>query len=239
MPIGWTNPYAFEIGGGSSDVELIWQALRDVVGKGGAGEIDTIEDLWRQAKARVIAFSSASMERAALQVFPDRATDWLPYYEALLGIVPGATQTEDERREVAARRFARQLFADVQRLEAYLQEIEPACVVLSIDHDKTDVGQHGRAFAARPYDGSYGSTAQATLFPNYSTEFVVTVRVTLASGVTTIPMQKQLDLARALGELLPAWVDFQVTQVGPSGAGFYADGGADGTSRADLTAVEP
>jgi hypothetical protein len=45
------------------------------------------------------------------------------------------------------------------------------------------------------------------------------------------------DGERLLNSALPAHVDYVVSQEGTSGAGFYADGGPDGTSVADLTAI--
>lgn len=224
------------VGGGPSDVEAIWQALRDAVGKGGAAAEDTIEDLWRQARARAIAFSSASMERAALQVFPNLATDWIEYYESLLGVVPPVGATEQDRRDEIARRFARELRADGQNLLTALQEIEPTSELLAVDPDKTTVAQFGVAFNARPYTAPFG-TDNASNYPAYSTDMIVTVRITLEVGVTQIPVLTYQRQEETLNELLPAWVDFAVTQVGSTGTtGFYLDGAFD--SYLDLTAFD-
>lgn len=234
--LGWTSPLAMELGGDPSDVELVWQALRDAVGKGGAALEDTIEDLWRQARARAIAFSASEMERAALQVFPNIATDWLAYYEKLLGVVPPVGATEADRREEVARRFARELRADGQNLLAALQEIEPTSELLEVDPDKTTVAQFGIAFNARPYAAPFG-TNNASNYPAYSTDMIVVVRVTLETGVSQIPTLTYQRMEETLNELLPAWVDFAVTQVGSTGAeGFYLDGFND--SYLDLTAFD-
>jgi hypothetical protein len=233
---GWHNPMPCEIGGGPTDIELIWQALRDAVGKGGPGPEDSIEDLWRQARARVIAFSSCGMERAALQVFPNIATDWLAYYEKLLGIFPPVGATETERREEAARRFAIELRSDGPSLLAALQEIEPDTELVAVDPDLTIVAQFGVAYNARPYTNPFGSN-NASDFPAFSTDEVVTVRVTLEPGETQIAPLTILRMEETLNELLPAWVDFAVTQVDSTGTlGFWLDGAFG--SLLDLTAFD-
>lgn len=226
---GWGSPFPCEFGGGPSAVEEIWQALRDVLGttplgKPVAGPEDGLEDLWRQAEARAIAFSSSIIERATLQVFPDRATDWLPYYEWLLAVVPPAGATIEERQLEVARRFARELRADGANLLDALQEIDSTTEVLATDPDTTIVGQFGIAFNARPYSAPFGSSNHSA-FPAYSTHMIVTAQVELPEGETLIPALTRNRMAETLNELLPTWVDFQVTQI-ESGApaGFYLDG---------------
>lgn len=236
---GWGSPFPAEFGGGQSDVEQIWQALRDVLGKTPRGTPvaaaeDSLEDLWRQAEARAIAFSSAAIQRATLQVFPDRATDWLPYYEWLLAAVPEAGATIAERQEEVARRFAREIRADGQNFVAALQAIESTATVLATDTDLTVTAQSGFAFNARPYSGAFG-TNNASNFPAYSTEMLVTVQIELESGVTELPALTLIALKAECNEMLPAWVDFAVAQLGAGASpGFFLDGFND--SLLDLTA---
>ena len=91
MPLGWSNALPLELGGGPTDAERIYTALRRAMGQGGAGPEGGIEDLWRQCKARAIADAGLGLEAAVLQAFPGEATELLETWEELLGVQPAAT----------------------------------------------------------------------------------------------------------------------------------------------------
>lgn len=233
--IGWHNPLPFEIGGGETDAELLWMAMRSAVGEGGPGPEDGLEDRWRQIKAVALAASEASMERAFLQHVPGFQTDSLEAEEERLGIEPASTITE--RQDAVREALTAALRVDIPSLRADLQRIDPAFDVEPVAYAQATVSLFGKAFGPRvggaPYGTGVKSGVNATGWPNYATDFVVHVRYTIPGGGPAVPPEETLArVRRHLCAALPAHVDFVIYNA----TGFYLDGGADGTSLLDITA---
>lgn len=232
--IGWHNPLPMDVGGGETDTERVWTALRDAVGEGGAGPVDGLEDAWRQIKAQAIAADFAAVERAALQGVPGYQTDHLEVYEQLLSI-PRADTTAERQAAVAAA-LVSQLAADVPSILQALKQIDPAFEVDAVQWAQATVVYFGKAFGpldgAPPYGTGQASGMSASGWPNYASDFVLHVRYQLAPGQTKPPAESTAAARRMLGEVLPAWVDFTIY----TGVGFLLDGGPNGDSLLDLTA---
>jgi len=231
------NPLPMHLGGDPAPAERVWRMLRKALGRTRlgrgrevAGPVGGIEDLWRQCKARAVAKVEQLVELASEQAWPDRATVHIPVYEEQLHISP--VGNEEQRRQVVAARVTKQLYAVIPDLQRELQEIDPGLSVVVPPAEQATVFHHGKSYAGRPYNGSYG-TRYAAYAPNYSTHFKVYV---LWSGLPSgLPDEYTLDrVRRHLNEVLPSWFDFVIS----NGAGFYLDGGVDGTSRLDFTSFD-
>lgn len=211
---GWQNGFPMQFGGGETETELVYRAMRANVGQGGAAEDDTttIEGLWRQARAVGIAAFMTFGERSALQAFPDRATDLLPYYERLFLLTNDPATSEQARREAAAYQYALQIASAIPDIATALQVIDPRFSVLGTSFDQADVTVFGRAFedftGEEPFNGGRKSTA----FPNYSTELVLFVLLDLGGGnAPNASERRAMDSARRLlNDVLPAFNDLQI-----------------------------
>ncbi len=233
MSYGWGNSLPLEIGGSSTEIEAIYDALRSAVGIGGAGPVDGLEDLWRQSKAIGLAAATTSIERAALQALPMYASDHLPVYEQLLGIVPGADETDAARVAAISTAWTNTLRADGEGLGLAIQAIDVRAGLDYLPNATGELVTFGKAFGPRPDDGSYGTSTQTDI-PNWSTDFCQLVTYALDPGQTNIPTTILLTLRRVLTEVLPSWVDYQIN----NGYGFYMDGGSDGSSLMDYKAMD-
>lgn len=207
---GWHNPWPFEWGGGPTEDEAIYLAMRNAVGEGGSAKDENgIDGLWRACRATAIATACCAEERAILQAFPNIATDLLPTYEALLRTEPPTGATEVERRELVAAEWTALVEVDIPSLLDVLSRIDPRVALVIPAEESTTV--YGKAF--EPQDGlpSYG-VRKATGFPAYSTHDIITF-VLLRTG-DYAPTQDELDVVRRmrryLHKVLPSWVDFQV-----------------------------
>jgi hypothetical protein len=239
--IGGLSPFPLPIGGGPSGAEIVYRILRAAVGgDSGAGPVGGIEDHWRWCKAEAIWAGLESAERAALQSLPRYATDHLEVYEDLLH-VPRA-DTDAERAIAVTAAFVLQLSADVPNLSAELRSIDEAFSIQSVQYAQATIVHFGKAFGARPgasgpaYGSGLSSGVNATAWPNYATDFVLHVKYTLSVGQLNPSAEILARARRLLCSVLPSWVDFRITSVGAGGAGFFLDGGSDGTSLLDLTA---
>jgi hypothetical protein len=229
---GWHNPFPFEFGGGSTQPETIYAAMRSSVGVGGSAPDDQgIEGLWRQARASGVAAAATTGERAVLQAFPGRATDLLEYYEDLLLAVPEPGDSVLERQAVVEQLWTERVRGALPDIAADLLEIDTRLSIAAFDHAETTDTLHGRAFedhaAALPFGGR-----RSTFFANYSTAFVVTVLFDIGSGVVPgVVEQKIIARAKAhLNQVLPATHMFQVL----TGVGFILD-----VDLLDLTGLNP
>lgn len=230
--LGSLSPLSVAIGSGTSHVEDIYRTLRAAMGTS-VSPVDGLDDLWRQARAVGIGAGQLALDRAAFQALPEAATDHLPVYERNLAIAFTPGRTEQERRERVTAAWVRRILSTARGVELSLKDISANFALVSTDHDQTDSFQHGRAYPTRGEEATRGTTN----YPNYSTAFRVNAAYAVPSGETVIPATQLTEARQLLNDSLPAWVDFVISQEGDSGAGFYADGGPDGTSVADLTAI--
>lgn len=212
--LGWGNPFPLEFGGDLTNVERIYRAMRAAVGQGGSASDDenTIDGVWRQARAAGLAAAASSGERAVVNAFPDHATDLLPYFEQLFGLIPDDESDLPARRAAARARYVAEIQSAVPQIAADLVAIDPRFSVLDIDHAQSIETILGRAFedylGATPFRGG----RKSTLFPNFSTEFITDVLLDLGSGNAPSPaddavMQQAVDY---LNTVLATWVNLNV-----------------------------
>jgi hypothetical protein len=220
---GWHNPFPIEFGGGETAIETVYLALRANAGKGGAAdnEDNTVDGLWRQAKAVGIGAASTFGERAVLQVFPSLATDLLNYYERLFLTTSSPADSTEERRATIARRYRRNPEATVPNVEAELQRIDPRFAVLTINRAKTDTTHPGRAFEDYTASEPFGGGRKSSRLPNYAQDYIWFVLLDIGAGVAPSTADKKALIAanKLLGDMLPAWERFGTT----TSVGFVLD----------------
>lgn len=230
--LGWNNPLPALCGGGTTDTERMYRMLKGAVGRGGSARSeDSIEAIWRQARARALACGLSFDERAALQAFPNKATDGLLYYERLLLIALPDTASEQERREVAAARFTESASIVSNEIVNHLSSIDERLEVIATDPEQSTTTNAGRKFedllAAEPFGGG----RKGSKVPNYSTAFVLAVLLDLDGDLPDVEDQRViLEAKRYLAEVLPAHVAAQVC----THVGFRL-----GVDRLGLTALSP
>lgn len=230
--LGWPNPFPLEFGGSPTVNERIYRAMRSAVGIGGSASDDenTIDGVWRQARAAGLAAVAMSGERSLMNAFPGHATDLLPYYEDLLAIVPDDEGDLPSRRAEAEFRFTREIQSAVPQIVNDLQRIDPRFSVLETPRALAIETRLGRAF--EDYAGAvpFGGGRRSTRFANFSTEFILFVLFDIGDGVDpgpveTAAVQRAID---HLNDVCAGWVLFQVA----TADGFILD-----TSRLDLTGL--
>lgn len=221
MELGGFGVLPFEVGGGIGPQAKVYHALRDAVGIGGAAKSpDTIEDLWRRAKAIGIASGESWVYRALWQNWPHTSTDRVPNWEELLGALPGFGLEDEARREELVSRYARKIRADAPGLNDQLAAIDSRLSALVIDHDETATTQPGRAFedfaAAEPFGGG----RKATDFPNFSGDYFVYVFFDMGGGALTAEHRRTIRLVQdLLNDVLPAWDTWTIV----TSTGFIVD----------------
>jgi hypothetical protein len=210
---GWHNPYPLEYGGGPTDIESVYTALLNAVGAypgGGAAEDEenTIDGAWRQARALGLGILGTFAERAAMQVFPDIATDHLEVYEELLGIVPGGT--EQERREAVATKFVELLGAAIPDIRTYLQALDGRLDVVDVPVDTATITWMGKAFEPHSGTPDYGP-AKATEWPAYSDFDRLIVLLDNGGVAPSVADQRLIETVKVyLNNVLPAWMTFSI-----------------------------
>lgn len=149
-----------------------------------------------------------------MQFFPHLATDSIPYYERLTGLVRAKGETEAAFRLRLWAAFVAAVRADVPHIDADLKAIDPRIEIL--EPGPTTTTQHGRGFGA--HDGVVEGPAMGTSsFPNYSTDFVLYVLFDVGhAGPPTTSEDRKLERVRSyLRSVLPSWVSFVLmTDVG-------------------------
>lgn len=232
--LGWHNPLPFVLGGGPTDIEEIWRALRSAEGgERGPGPEGGDEDVARQVIATAIAGAERAIERAFFQAFPGIATDFLPLWEEAL-------RSEGADSDVALRALLTAAWrppdgATTPHLSQALLDISAQLAIEIEDPDDTDVTVPGKHVAPADNDPDYGGTS-AALFPNRSSRDVLRVVYTLASGETEIPDEVTRAVAKLLRRRLPSTMLYTLCQKDPDDGGvFLLDGGENGNSVLDVT----
>lgn len=235
----FTNPFPIAFGGGPTDIETIWRALRTMVGgEHGPGPEEGIEDLARQQEATAIAGADRAIERAFLQVFPGHATDALPVWEALLLTAGAVDEVELRALLVAAKRNPKG--ATTPSLAESLAEISSQLSIELEDDDDTIVTIPGKYLAPADDVPPYGLASPAGLvsavFPNYASQDILRVVYALdtVAGELEIPDDVSRAVTTLLNRRLPAWQTWTLVQTW-SGGVFLLDGGDHGESLLDVT----
>lgn len=217
---GSLNPCPYRIGGGPTPSSKAYATIRQAVGKGGSAENELgIDGLWRRSRAKGLAAATSPTRRALLQAWPQVATDAIPYFERVLGIVPGVDDTEPQRRAVIVPRWTETPIRTWSELRAALQAIYAGFDMVVQDDSKSTVTLSGRAFDSHALDPAVGPPMSipggCTEWPAYSTRR--TIRVTMALGAGTAPIPTPTELAyieqakTLFRRALPAHVDFQIS----------------------------
>lgn len=215
---GGSNPWPMQWGGGPTDEEVVYNALRSAVGEGGSAKKDDgIDGLWRRCRARGLAAGGSFAERAALQAFPQVATDHIPVFEEEFGIIPPEGATDEDRRQAIVAAYTLKAAQNEVELAERLFEVDPRFVLVNIPRALASTVQLGKAF--QPQDGTpaYGGGRFGSAWPNYSSDFCVVVRLpTVAVMPTPVDLASITYAKRLLRKILPSWVDFAViTSTGP------------------------
>lgn len=226
MPtIGRWNPLPFKIGGGPSDSEKFYNSLKSMVGVGGAAADETIEAEWRMAKARGLAAGS-NEEKAAMQAWPDTATDHIDVYEAVLGLAVAPFESDERRRQRITLEWTKAVDAVSATIVAALQRIDSRFSAVMSDYETSTTTVHGRAF--EDYDFSpdacgpaFDIGTKSTMWPNYSGGFIFHVLFDAGAGSATVGELALIEQAKSvLNEMLPAWIDYTILT---SYSGFILD----------------
>jgi hypothetical protein len=216
MPLGAWNPVPFRVGGGPTPTQRAYETLRNAVGEGGSAPNDRgIEGLWRRSEAKGLAASASHCRRALLQASPLLATDLLPYYERILGIVPGPNATEAARREVVVEAWTKRAASDMPTLAERLAAVDARFSLIESPHEQAATVQDGRTFAPLTPEAEgppFALERGHVQCPAYSSDLVV--RVLFAVGHTGPLTSAELaivDRARAvLRDALPSTTDFSI-----------------------------
>lgn len=225
--LGSLNPLPMQVGGGPTSTSRAYDTIRQAVGKGGSAENDRgIDGLWSRSRAQGLASATSSIRRAALQAFPQIATDALPFYERATGIVPAPDATVAERQEVALERWTAQPVRSWPELELALKAIDSRFSLVmptysggnGYGEDAEVVTMYGRGFDA--YDTllpssqpAFGIEGGCTQYPAYSSRQVLRVLFTLGYTGALTPADLELveKAKRLLRGALLADEDFQIS----------------------------
>lgn len=202
----------------STEHERMYRALRAIVGKGGSAVDDSgIEGLWRSVRAAAIARCASKGRLAALQAFPDQASELLPYYERLLLITADDGDAVEDRQTEAAERYTLQIASDLPSVEASLARIDARFSLVVTDPELSCSTVHGRAFEdfdrAEPFvpddEAAFSLQRRSTEYPNYSSEFTFYALLELGDGAVPDDADRRAMLAarRLLADLMPAHED--------------------------------
>ena len=216
---GWGDQWPIEWGGGLTRADRIHRALRVARGEtgnpatSGTGPIGGIEDAYVRAKAETFASGDAAVERALNQNFGFLATDLLETLEERYGLDPAGT--EQDRRDAVAAYELEKARADCPSLAAELATISEHLTLEFVARPQQRVMYGGRWMANRSGSPHYGAVSQR--HANFSDAYVLHVCWdAVASGLTLPPLATLARVGQLLRERLPAWMDFQVHQLGGS-----------------------
>ena len=234
----WTNPLPFSLGGGPTDIESTWRALRGMVGgEHGPGPEEGIEDLARQQEALAIVAADRAIERAFLQAFPPLSSDALPIWEALYQVAGASNDTE--LRALLAVAWLSAKGATTPSLTADLTAISAQLSIEIEDEDEAIVTVPGKYLAPLDDVPPYGLASPvglvSALRPNYATQDVLRVVYTLTADEIEIPDDVTRAVVKLLHRRLPSWQTWTLTTTWAEGNGFLLDGGDHGESVFDLT----
>jgi hypothetical protein len=216
--IGSLNPSPLRAGGGPTPSSKAYATIRQAVGKGGSAENDRgIDGLWRRSQAKGLAAATSSSRRALLQAFPQLATDALPSYERILGLIAAPDASDAQRRAAVVAHWTAHPVRSWNELLAALQALD-ARFSLALPADSTEiVSDLGRAF--EPYDPTnsalgprFGIPGGCTQLPNYSSRQELRVQFPIGYSGPPNPTDANL-IARAeqlLRGALPSDQDFTI-----------------------------
>lgn len=210
---GWHNPFPMTFGGGPTRTERIYAALRSAAGKGGVAESEEGHDaLLLRVEARAIAAAESFADRSAMQAFPDRATDLLPYYERLFLLSSDPDASEEDRRQASKAQYTLRPRADLPALAETLRRIDDRFSIVSTPDSLSVITVMGRAFEDLAGTEPFGGGRKSSALPAYSTRALVVALLDLGNGVA--PGSRELvalqRAARVLHDLVPAHEQYTI-----------------------------
>lgn len=213
MPLGCGNSIPMQVGGSPTRFEKSYSALQRMVGRNGySTDENEIEAVWRQAKADAMACLESFDERAALQVSPLTATDHIPLFESMLGIVSDPSLPDQDRRDVIVPDYTGIPEAWSYALTVGLQRIDSSAGVIQRAWETSSTTMTGRwyePFNPDPQDTyDQNGDRRATAYPNYSDSHEVIIEYAIGNG--SAPSKEQRVKANQMldyaNEVCPAWV---------------------------------
>lgn len=235
----WTNPLPYALGGGPTDVESMWLALRAMVGgEYGPGPKEGIEDLARQQEATALVGADRALERAFFQAFPSLSTDALPVWEELLQVA-GASD-DVQLRALLLLAWQSTKGSTTPSLADDLTAISSQLSIVLQDEDDSTVTIPGKYLAPSDNVPPYGLASPAggvsAVFPGYASVDILRVVYALdtAAGEIEIPEEVSRAVTTLLNRRLPAWQTWTLVQQW-EGSVFLLDGGDHGESLLDVT----
>lgn len=228
---GLGNPLSFELGGGPSPQEMVYDSMFQNVGDGIQASEGTLVEKWRMARARGLAAAQLD-DRATAQAFPDISTDYLPVWEDILNIPFDPNASESQRQTTVLAEYTRTIDASFPKLQSALTELDALISIILISDQFTRTTVPPRAFedwdpsapdaSGPPFRlGTTGSSGDnVTGFPNFSDEFILFMFYDIGVGVPSATATRTIEDAKTeMNESLPAWVNFTLFTV----CGFILD----------------
>ena len=212
MPaFGGLTPMPLRLGGGRPRAATIVDGIN--AGMGTAYDVTQPSTVYAQnvAAARAIAGVWSANQRAAYQLDPTRMTDFLPRWEAIMGITPASADTGTQRRDRVAAKF-RALGGPTDA------SLTDACSRLLGD---VFVGVEYTPLASAVMH--WADTGEPLLWE--STVAHILVRVTLPLGMPQAELLRRVGImVTALDDVLPAWTTLDWGyDSSANGGGFWLD----------------
>ncbi|MDI3282105.1 putative phage tail protein [Polyangium sp. 15x6] len=226
--LGGFNPFPMKFGAASqTDLEAIQNAVAEAEGTSLAVIKGTVKWVENHATARVLWELFGATQKLANQWLPEKMTDFLPRWEAILGITPSRfDDLQDRRRRVAAKLSLIGKGGNYQVVNDYLTTILGDVyqgLVFTSPLEATAYCPGGGTI-----DGGIvlldGDTIDPQLSPYYST--VAYVAILLAKPDSMSEEEFYATAGRIYEDadnLFAAWVAFDWVRDGVNGAGFYLD----------------
>lgn len=214
--LGTLNPLPFTVGGGPTPSSLAYDALRKAVGEGGSAKDDRgIEGLWRRSEAKGLAAGASHCRRALIQSNPLFATDLLPYYERMLGIIPDPAAAEAQRRDVVVPLWTKRAEGATPKLKERLTALDSRLTIFEEVHDHEATAQYGRAFAPLEpglEQPAWGLVQGHVACPGYSSDMIVRVLFKVGhDGPLTADELRVVESCKVLlRDMLQSSTDFQI-----------------------------
>ncbi|MRG98201.1 putative phage tail protein [Polyangium spumosum] len=226
--LGGFNPAPFKFGAASqTDLEAIQNAIAEAEGTSLAVIKGTVKWVENHATARVLWELYGATQKLANQWLPEKATDFLPRWEAILGITPSRfDDLEDRRRRVAAKLSLIGKGTTFQVVNDYLTTILGSIYQGLVFTDPMDATTYVPGGGSVPGGPTFldGNTIDPQLSPYYSTVAYVAI---LLAKPDSMSEEEFYALAGRIYEdadnLFGAWVAFDWIRDGVNGAGFYLD----------------
>ncbi len=234
---GGFGRFPFAFGGDPGPEEKIYDALRGALLPAGMAaedsyEVATFDGLWRAARAAGLAALEDVDEAAHWQAFPQTASDEVPSYEEVLGIVPSPQLSLAERARDVTELWTSKAGASFSELGAALELLDTRFSFIHAGYANSGYVVPGKVYGVlgEADIGTFDGLLSCSLWPNFSDDYVVKVLYDIGTGSAVAGETGRVysQAYKILDDALPAWNDFQIT----FGSGFILD-----TSRLDVTGL--